>query len=204
MRDAIHALKYDGLMPAARRLGRMLGQAIGELAPEVSSGMLVIPVPLHRSKFGQRGFNQAWLLASHALAGLRETKPGWRLVLASSAVVRQRATESQAGLTPRQRRNNVRGAFVVPNPQAVTGRNVLVVDDIMTTGATARSVAQILLRAGASNVWIATLARARHGSQERGGGGVYSQGNLRRAAETGLEDREFSSGRQPESGRPSF
>jgi hypoxanthine-guanine phosphoribosyltransferase len=56
---------------------------------------------------------------------------------------------------------NVRGAFVVPDPQAVSGRHVLVIDDILTTGATARSVAQALLRAGAANVWIATLARAR-------------------------------------------
>ena len=76
-------------------------------------------------------------------------------------MVRQRATESQAGLTPRQRRINVRGAFLVPDPQAVSGRNVLVIDDILTTGATARSVAQVLLRAGATNVWVATLARAR-------------------------------------------
>ena len=69
MRDAIHALKYEGLMPAAQRLGGMLAQAIGQLAPDAPSEMLVIPVPLHRSKFSQRGFNQARLLAGHALAG---------------------------------------------------------------------------------------------------------------------------------------
>ena len=193
MRDAIHALKYDGLMPAAHRLGRMLGQAIGELAGETPSEMLVIPVPLHRSKFGQRGFNQARLLASHALAELREAQPGWRLVLASGSVVRQRATESQAGLTPRQRRKNVRGAFVVPNPRAVNGRDVLVIDDIMTTGATARSVAQALLRAGASKVWIATLARARH-----------SHEYFRKAAGTGQADQEPLPGGRPETGQPFF
>ena len=161
MRDAIHALKYQCLMPAAQRLGDMLAQAVGQLATEAPGEIMVVPVPLHRSKFSRRGFNQARLLASHALAELRRTHPHWRLTLASTTVVRQRATESQAGLTPRQRRLNVRGAFMVPDPQAVTGRNVLVVDDILTTGATARSVAQVLLRAGAANVWIATLARAR-------------------------------------------
>ena len=77
-------------------------------------------------------------------------------------MVRQRATESQAGLTPRQRRQNVRGAFIVPDPQAVSGKNVLLIDDILTTGATVRSVAQVLIRAGAANVWVATLSRARH------------------------------------------
>jgi len=219
MRDAIHALKYEGLMPAACRLGRMLGRAIGELAAEAPSGMLVTPVPLHRSKLALRRFNQARLLAGHALAGLRKTHPGWRLVLASSTVVRQRATDSQAGLTPRQRRKNVRGAFVVPDPQAVTGRNVLVIDDIMTTGATARSVAQVLLRAGASNVWIATLARARRAFVGSGDGArvhsdrssslgmlgpVHSHRDLPKAGRTGLAGYEPFPGHQTETNQPSF
>ncbi len=167
MRDAIHALKYGRLYPAAKPLGRMLAQAIAQLGkaapgqPAAPREMLVIPVPLHRSKHVQRGFNQARLLAQQALHRLRKADPGWRLTLAPGTLMRLRATESQAGLTPRQRRMNLRGAFSVPNPVAVAGRHVLVVDDIMTTGATARAAAQALLRAGAASVWIATLARAR-------------------------------------------
>jgi ComF family protein len=176
MRDAIHVLKYDRLQPAAVRLGEMLAHAISQLAPEAPAEMLVIPVPLHRSKSARRGFNQARLLAAQALASLRSTHPGWRLKLASSTVVRQRATESQAGLTPRQRRLNVRGAFTVPDPREVAGHHVLVIDDILTTGATARSVAQVLLRAGAEKVWIATLARARNAFHDRGASPkVYSE-----------------------------
>jgi ComF family protein len=162
MREAIHALKYNRLRPIARRLGAMLAEAIGPLKADSSAPMLVIPVPLHRSKFASRGFNQARLLAAEALAALSKTHPDWKLTLASTTVVRQRATESQAGLTPRQRRLNVRGAFLVANPAAVSGKHVLVIDDILTTGATARSVAQVLIRAGAAKVWVATLARARH------------------------------------------
>ena len=75
--------------------------------------------------------------------------------------MRLRATESQAGLTPRMRRMNVRGAFLVSDPAAVTLKHVLVIDDILTTGATARAAAQVLLKAGAASVWVATLARAR-------------------------------------------
>ena len=75
--------------------------------------------------------------------------------------MRLRATESQAGLTPRMRRMNVRGAFSVSDPAAVTLKHVLVIDDILTTGATARAAAQALLKAGAASVWVATLARAR-------------------------------------------
>jgi ComF family protein len=161
MRDAIHALKYSGLHPAARRLGAMLAAAVGRLAPEAPAEMLVVPVPLHRSKHAQRGVNQARLLAVHALARLSSMNPGWRLTLVPSAVVRIRATESQASLTPRQRRINLRGAFAVPDPTAVAMKHVLLIDDIFTTGATARAVAQVLMRSGAASVWVATLARAR-------------------------------------------
>jgi len=160
MRAAIHALKYDRLQPAARGLGQMLAQAIAQLAEEAPSEMLVVPVPLHRSKYAERGFNQARALAVHALAALRKTHPEWQLTLASKTLIRLRATDSQAGLTQRQRRLNVRGAFTVSDPAAVTLKHVLVIDDIYTTGATARAAAQALARAGAASVWVATLARA--------------------------------------------
>jgi ComF family protein len=175
MRDAIHALKYNGLHGAACRLGEMLAAAIGRLALEAPAEMLVIPVPLHRSKHAQRGFNQARLLAAHALTELRRTHPGWRLTLASSAVVRIRATDSQSSLTPRQRRINLRGAFVIADPKAVAMKHILLIDDIFTTGATARSVAQVLMGSGAASVWVATLARARRiFDRRRGVDSVYS------------------------------
>jgi ComF family protein len=161
MKEAIHALKYDRLHPAARGLGRMLAEAIAQLAAEAPQEMLVIPVPLHRSKFAERGFNQARSLATNALDFLKKSHPDWRLKLASSTLMRLRATESQAGLTPRMRRLNVRGAFVVSDPSAVKLKHVLIIDDILTTGATARAAAQVLMKAGAASVWVATLARAR-------------------------------------------
>jgi ComF family protein len=160
MRAAIHALKYDRLHPVARGLGRMLAQAISQLASEAPGEMLVIPVPLHRSKFADRGFNQARSLAFHALATLRKTHPAWRLTLAPSALMRLRATESQAGLTPHQRRKNVRGAFTVSDPAMVNMKHILLIDDILTTGATVRAAARELRRAGAASVWVTTLARA--------------------------------------------
>ena len=169
MKDAIHALKYDRLHPAARGLGRMLAEAIGQLAGEAPGEMLVVPVPLHRTKYAQRGFNQARSLAVHALAALRQTHPQWRLTLASRTLMRLRATGSQAGLTFRQRRLNVRGAFTVSDPAAVILKHVLLIDDILTTGATARAAAQALIRAGAASVWVATLARACATSKTRGG-----------------------------------
>lgn len=161
MRAAIHALKYDRMRAASRRLGGMLAQAIAQLDGEAPRDLLVIPVPLHRSRYAQRGFNQARLLARHAIRALHRSDPQWRLTLAPAALMRLRATETQASLTPRQRRLNVRGAFRVADAAAVRDRHVLLVDDILTTGATARAAAQALKDAGAGSVWVATLARAR-------------------------------------------
>jgi len=170
MRAAIHALKYDRMRPAAGRMGRMLAQAISTLVPDAPGEMLVVAVPLHQSRHADRGFNQARLLAGHALAALRTTHPTWRLSLASSALIRLRATESQASLTPRKRRKNLRGAFKVSDPHEIAGRHILLIDDVLTTGATARAASRVLLQAGAASVWVATLARAKRYSPPRRSG----------------------------------
>jgi ComF family protein len=161
MRDLIHALKYERLRPAARGLAQMLANTLLQFAPELPSEMLVVPVPLHRSKNADRGFNQARLLAAETIASLRRRRSPLQLTLAPATLMRLRATESQAGLTPRQRRLNVRGAFGVSTPAFVAGRHILLIDDILTTGATARAASRALLQAGAQSVWVATLARAR-------------------------------------------
>ncbi len=160
MKEAIHALKYDRLHPAARGLGKMLAGAIAKLDGQAPAEMLVIPIPLHRAKYAERGFNQARSLAREAIGILSRSHPEWRLTLAASTLMRLRATDSQAGLTPRQRRLNVRGAFSVSDPSKVTKQHVLLGVDILTTGATARAAAQALLNAGAASIWVATLARA--------------------------------------------
>jgi ComF family protein len=206
MKAAIHALKYDRLHPAARGLGRMLAQAIAQLAGQAPAEMLVIPVPLHRTKFVDRGFNQARSLAEQALGYLRRSHPQWRLTLASSTLMRLRATESQAGLTSRQRRLNVRGAFTVSGPAAVASKHILLIDDIFTTGATARAAARTLVGAGAATVWVATLARARRVNdsyrganfQEADGAtGLAGSAPDARAFEAGIYSSDSSSHDQP-------
>jgi len=157
LRELIHLLKYGGVRPAANVLGRMLAEAIATVEPEFGAdSVAVIPVPLHRTKLRQRGFNQAELIASSAM---KLGSPGSRLRLCTGVLERKRDTASQIGLTGHQRRENLRGAFGVAQPELVKGREVLVVDDVYTTGATVSECSKVLRRAGATKVWVATVAR---------------------------------------------
>ena len=159
LRSLLHLLKYDGMEAVAKRLGALLADQVLAI-PELPGDLLAVPVPLFRGKRRTRGFNQSELLARGLLDALRRRRPAMHIRLASPLLVRQRATESQAGLTPHERRTNVRGAFLVPRPEQIRGRNILLIDDIYTTGATARACSTALRRAGAASVWVATIARA--------------------------------------------
>lgn len=154
LRDLIHLLKYEGVRPAAGVLGRMAAEALVELAPRFDHGMpLVVPVPLHVSKLRSRGFNQSELIARAALKNAPVGK------LAPEVLERRRPTETQTGLSPRQRRLNVRGAFRVTRPHQISGADILLLDDVFTTGTTASECARVLRRAGANRVWVITVAR---------------------------------------------
>jgi ComF family protein len=120
------------------------------------SAILIIPVPLFNAKRHQRGFNQAELIARAALKCHPEPAH-FRLV--PDLLQRTRDTHSQIGLTSHQRRENLRGAFAVTRAAEVTGRDVLLVDDVYTTGTTSAECARVLRRAGARQVWVATVAR---------------------------------------------
>jgi ComF family protein len=155
LRELIHLLKYDGVRPAANVLGRMLAEAIVPLQPLLAAGpVLLVPVPLHARKRRQRGFNQAELIARAAV----KLDPSRRFEL-HPALNRTRETESQIGLSRHQRRENLRGAFAVTAPEAIRGREVLLVDDVFTTGTTVSECARVLRRAGAAKVYVATVAR---------------------------------------------
>jgi ComF family protein len=154
LRELIHLLKYGRVRPAANVLGRMLAEVIQRFGSEFISAV-VVPVPLHSSKLRQRGFNQAEEITCAALKHLHRSE----LRLATGILSRRRATESQTGLSDHQRQQNVRGAFVVASPSEVAGEDVLLVDDVFTTGATVTECARVLRRAGADRVFVATVAR---------------------------------------------
>jgi ComF family protein len=157
LRELIHLLKYIQVRTAANVLGRMLAEAIEDLQPHLAgSEVLVVPVPLHTRKLRQRGFNQSELIAR---AAVKLQPVISRFELSATVLERRRETKSQIGLSRHQRRENIRGAFVVAKPDEVAGRNILVVDDVFTTGTTVSECARILRRAGASKVYVATVAR---------------------------------------------
>ena len=160
LREMVHLLKYERMDLVAKLLGGMLAQSILTLEAEAARELLVVAVPLFPAKQRQRGYNQSALLADAAIAELRKSHPQWRLRPRHTLMERHRDTRSQFELNPVSRRVNIRGAFRVNADVIAPGSEVLLVDDIYTTGATARECSRALRRAGASKVWVATLARA--------------------------------------------
>jgi ComF family protein len=149
LRELIHLYKYGRVRTLAPRFGQMLARAV----PREAAFDAVVPMPLHWRKRWQRGFNQSELLA-------REIAWRWQAPVLDAAR-RRKSTTAQAGLTNAQRRKNVAGAFRVKNGfrNRLDGKHILLVDDVMTTGATASACARALKRAGAARVTLLTLAR---------------------------------------------
>ena len=151
-RDLIHAFKYRNKTHLRRPLALM---TIERLAEFICSRRpdLVMPVPLHRKKLSDRGFNQAVLvgelLSRH-----------FRVPLERHNLRRIRWTEPQINLAAAVRRANVRGAFSVHDPDRVSGRRIMLVDDVLTTGSTVEECARTLRAAGAARVTVVTVARA--------------------------------------------
>lgn len=155
-RRLVHQLKYHDAPGVAQWMAGMMAPALGEVGDDADC---LVPVPLHRSRLAARRFNQAALLADHL--GPLIGKP-----IVRYAVQRVRKTPNQVGLSRDERAENMHNAFAVKDKQAIAGRRIVLVDDVLTTGATVDALAWTLKAAGARSVSVAVFARAISGAAE--------------------------------------
>jgi len=157
LRDAVNALKFGGRLRLGEPLGRRLAPLLGRESPsalnleEPPDGL--VPVPLHPTRRRERGFDQAERLAA-------AVSQATGVPLRSGLLVRTRYTTPQIGLSPRERRENVKGAFDLRYPLPREGLRILLVDDVYTTGSTLEECARTLQKAGAGAVYAVTVTRA--------------------------------------------
>jgi ComF family protein len=153
VREAVHALKYENRHAISGLMGRLMAETCRSIGADA-----VAHVALHRSRRRERGFDQAWMLASHLARSLQIPFHG-------DAVVRTRKTRQQVGLGPAERRGNVAGAFGAA--RRVSGQSLLLVDDVYTTGSTLQAAGRALKDAGAEGVTAVVFARAQAGRDGR-------------------------------------
>jgi len=149
IRRAIHTLKYGRNVSLGQALAPHLAEYVHELGWHVD---LVAPVPLDRQRMRERGYNQAGSLAM-PLADIQ----GWPYL--PKILVKTRPTRSQVGLSPMERKQNISGAFRA-EPVFASGKAILLVDDVVTTGATLSACSEAFIQAGARIIYALTLARA--------------------------------------------
>lgn len=159
LKTALHQLKYHARTQLAQPLGNLLFNAFQRHWSDADID-LVVSVPLHRRKFRQRGFNQAFLLVRRwpelaARKGVSFSKG----MIQKPILKRTRETGTQVGMNRGTRRTNIRHAFTMGGGIDISGKNILLVDDVYTTGATAEECAVVLRHAGAARVDVLTLAQ---------------------------------------------
>ncbi len=158
LRDAVLKFKFYGRRRLAEPLAELLAERVA-MEQADPHGLpwkdltAVVPVVLHTRRRNWRGFDQAVLL-SRRLASLVD------LSCQEQVLMRRKDTAPQIGLTPTQRRANMKDAFVVAQPEKVVGESLLLIDDVYTTGSTLNEAANVLRRAGAESVWALTISRA--------------------------------------------
>ncbi|MDD5730628.1 MAG: ComF family protein [Candidatus Omnitrophica bacterium] len=151
VKELIHGFKYKNKDYLGQTLSKLMAEYIDEYLLPFDYLDLVIPVPLHKTKLREREFNQAQILGGFLAQR-------YSIKLDGEILVRHRNTRTQTELPDCQRQANVRGSFSVCRKQALKGKNILLIDDVLTTGATASEAAFALKEAGANIVFVCTLA----------------------------------------------
>jgi len=156
----IHSLKYREKIQLAKPLGMLLLGAFLRFWGTSDAVDMVVPVPLHRKRLKSRGFNQAWLLVRlwPVFARQLDINPG-RVQIRKDVLARRRWTDPQTAMDRNRRMKNMADAFYVAKKTDIRGKRLLLIDDVLTTGATVNECAKVLVRSGARRVDVLTLAR---------------------------------------------
>ena len=157
LQDVMHHLKYGNLSGIGRDVGKALGRKIRRELPIKSKDLnkwLLVPVPLHRKKLRKRGYNQAEEISK----GIQEIM-NIRLI-EDLIITRKKQTKTQTGFSLKKRQSNLNNAFQVSNEKNLRGKNLIIVDDIFTTGATTFELAKTLSASKPKAIYIATIAKA--------------------------------------------
>jgi ComF family protein len=148
LKEAIGLFKYQGKVSLAHPLADLLLAALGSLPPID----LILPVPLHPKRLREREYNQSLLLTNRLSQNLN-------IPLSYTNLIRIRNTPPQISLKRKDRLKNLRGSFQVYQPELIAKKNLLLIDDVLTTGTTVNECARTLRKAGSGHVYVATLAR---------------------------------------------
>lgn len=158
VKEAVDAFKYEGIRDLHVSLGDMLAQTVASMMRDANDtdervqDILLIPIPLHAHRLRKRGFNQSALLAQYAAAKLN-------LPYTEQLLLRTKETEAQVKLSHTSRKENVHGAFFARSHPALGTHTVILVDDVITTGATISEAAGALKKEGARIIWAAAVAK---------------------------------------------
>ncbi len=147
----IRSLKFGGHLTGISTLGALTARS--ELLGRFGEPDLILPVPLHQTRLRERGFNQALVIA-------RGCFPQWKIRIKVDLLVRRRSTLPQTLLTGKERRGNLKNVFDLAHASKVAGKQVLLVDDVFTTGSTVDECSRVLRSAGAARIEVFTLARS--------------------------------------------
>lgn len=146
----IQKLKYKRAFRIAAIFGEELSEYFLKMSPKIPANSLIIPIPLHKNKYRERGFNQSELIAEFLSKKIKITN--------LAALKKIKSTPDQTELSGAERKKNIKGVFLVIRPEQIKGKNIMLVDDVKTTGSTLEEAAKVLKKAGAKRIWALTIA----------------------------------------------
>ena len=150
IKTLIHQLKYKRISKIAAILGAELGEYFLKMSPKIPPNSLIIPIPLHKHRHIERGFNQSELIAKFISKKIK--------IPILTALKKIKSTPDQTELSGEKRRKNIKGVFSITNQEQIKGKNIILVDDVKTTGSTIEEAAGILKKSGAKRIWALTVA----------------------------------------------